>query len=84
MNLEVFPHILFFIKFIVGAVAVVALLVIVIASIEHYTYGHRPNKKKEMKGHIINGLIAIVIALIAYGTLSAIGPAFRLLFLGRL
>lgn len=84
MNLEVFPNILFFIKFIVSAVAVVALLVVIIASIEHYTSGHKPNKKKEMKEYILNGMIAIVIALIAYGILSAIGPAFRLLFLGRL
>ncbi len=84
MNLEIFPQILFFIKFIVGAVAAVALLVVVLASIEHYANRHLPHKKKEMKGHIVTGLIAIVIALVAYGILSAIGPAFRLLFLGRL
>ncbi len=83
MNLEIFPQILFLIKFIVGAVAAVALLVVVIASIEHYANRHRPETKKEMKQHIVSGLIAIVIALIAYGILSAIGPAFRLLFLGR-
>ena len=84
MNLEIFPQILFFIKFIVGAVAAIALLVVVIAYIEHYTSRHLPHKKKEMKQHITTGLIAIVIALIAYGILSAIGPAFRLLFVGRL
>ena len=80
MGIEIFPKLLFFAKFIVGAVGIVALLTMIIAGVEYAVFRHDKDKQKEMKGHIVTSLISIAIILVVYFLLSSIGPAFRLLF----
>ena len=81
MGTEVFPSLLFFLKVVVWAVIFIAFLTIIIGSLQ-YKYGYYNNKEKqeEMKGHIVNSLITIVVVLIVYFLFAAIGPAFRFLF----
>ncbi len=80
MGTEILPKLLLFLKIIVGAVGVIGLLSIIMVCIE-YSF-RRSNKKRqeELKDHIVHGLTAVTIALLAYFILSAIGPVFRLLF----
>ncbi|MFH1426208.1 MAG: hypothetical protein ABIG66_02125 [Candidatus Kerfeldbacteria bacterium] len=80
MGLEILPNFLFLAKAIVIAVGVITLFVIIAAMIEFYIHRGKKDKEEEMKGHVINGLIAVVIALIVYLLLSGIGPAFNALF----
>lgn len=80
MGTEIFPTLLLFAKFIVGAVGVIALLTMIAAALEYYIHRHDTNKKQEMKGHIVTSLIAIALVLVVYLLLSGIGPAFRILF----
>lgn len=80
MGVEVFPKILLFMQIVVGAVGVISVLTIAIATFHFYRAKGDKAKKDEMKGHILNSLIALIIVLIVYFVLSGIGPAFRLLF----
>lgn len=80
MGTEIFPQILLFIKFIVGAVVVAAVIMILVALIEMFSYRKNKQKREEMKGHIVTSLITIVIVLIVYFFFAGIGSAFKLLF----
>lgn len=80
MGTEVFPTLLLFAKFVVGTIGVVALLTVLTAFIQYRLHPHKKEKQEEFREHMINGLIAFTIILIVYFILSAIGPAFRLLF----
>ncbi|OGY87730.1 MAG: hypothetical protein A2233_02175 [Candidatus Kerfeldbacteria bacterium RIFOXYA2_FULL_38_24] len=58
-----------------------ALLLILIATLEYRYNSYEDKKKKEeMKSHIVTGLISIVVILIVYFLFSALGPIFNLLF----
>lgn len=80
MGTEILPVIMSFAKILLIVVGVVMLLTIVAAGIEIYIHRGNKEKEEEMKGNIINGLIAILIAVIVYLLLSGIGPAFNALF----
>lgn len=79
--MEVFSQLLTLAKIILTAISVISMLVIVAASIEFYFHrGLNKAKEEEMRSHIMHSLIAILLAIVIYLFLSAIGPAFNLLF----
>jgi hypothetical protein len=80
MGTEIFPHILFFFKCVVGTIGVLAILAIMAAGIEYYAHRYDEKRTEEMKEHVVTALTALTIALIAYFLLSGIGPVFRALF----
>lgn len=80
MGTEIFPLFLTAIRVVVIAVSIIAALVVGIAAFEmQFKYKGNKEKQEEMREHIVNGLIAIMIVLVAYFVLVAIGPAFRLI-----
>lgn len=80
MGTEIFPSILFFAQCVVIAIGAIGLLVIIVALVESWAHRTKKDYKEELKEHIVTGLLAITIALIAYVVLSGIGPVFNLLF----
>jgi hypothetical protein len=80
MGTEIFPHILFFAKCIVGTIGVISVITIIVASIEYYIHQYDKKRAEDMKEQIVTGLMGITIALIAYFVLSGIGPVFRAIF----
>lgn len=79
MHTEILPLIVSAIKFIVGGIGAIAALTAILAAIE-YRIAETPKKRKEMKDVVVNGLIAVVLLLIAYMIISIIGPVFNILF----
>lgn len=79
MHTEILPLIVGFLKFIIGAVGAIAALTVLMGALEYRIAGSE-KKRKEMKELVVNGLIAIVLILIAYMIISIIGPIFNLLF----
>lgn len=80
MGTEIFPKILLLAQIVAGTIGVVSLLTVIAAYIEYKIHPHKKEKQEEAKGHMVNSLIAFTIILIVYFILSAIGPAFRILF----
>jgi putative copper export protein len=78
--MEVFSQLLVLAKIMLVVVSVIALLIIIAAAIEYYIHRGLKEKEAEMRAHIINSLIAILIVVAVYLLLAAIGPAFNLLF----
>lgn len=80
MGTEIFPQLLFAVRIVVIAVCIISALVVGIAAFDmQFRYKDDKEHKEELKTHIVNGLIAITVVLIAYFILLAIGPAFRLI-----
>jgi hypothetical protein len=80
MGTEIFPAIIFFAKCVVGTIGVIGVIVIIAALIESYAHRTKTDYKEELKEHIVTGLMAIIVSLIAFFILSGIGPVFNLLF----
>lgn len=79
MGTEIFPQLLTAIRIVVITVSIIAATVVLFAGFEmRFKFKDNKEKQEEMKAHIINGLIAIMIVLLAYLILVAIGPAFRI------
>ena len=80
MGTEIFPQLITAVRVVVIAVSVIAAFVVAIAAFEmQFKFKGNKEKQEEMRNHIVNGLIAIMIVLIAYFVLLGIGPAFRLI-----
>lgn len=80
MGTEIFPLLLTFARILVYIMIGLALLVIILASIQMIIHRKDPVRKEEMKGLILNALIGLTIVCIVYVLLLGIGPAFNILF----
>ncbi|PIW36436.1 MAG: hypothetical protein COW24_05270 [Candidatus Kerfeldbacteria bacterium CG15_BIG_FIL_POST_REV_8_21_14_020_45_12] len=80
MGTEILPLFLTLAKILLAVVALFAIFTIIAAALQYRKAGNDEVIKTEMKGHVINSLIAIVITLITYLLLNSIGPIFRVFF----
>ncbi len=79
MGTEILPVFLTIAKILLGLVGLFAAFTIGAAMLGH-RQAENDEVRNEMKGHVVNSLIAIVITLIIYLLISAIGPVFGALF----
>lgn len=80
MGTEIFPMLKIFANVVVATIFALSLFVIFMMSIDVHRHPHDANVRANARKHILNALTAILIALIAYVIVHAIGPAFTVLF----